>query len=112
MASQLFSVLIKEVVSYPKPDRVRTTDELRELVLKWARENSWGHTRILGELRKPWIKTVSRQTVKMIQKEHDIDPGPKRGKGSWNEFFKIQTDKLWQCDFLSRPTWTAKGLIE
>ena len=30
----------------------RTTDDIRELVLKLARENDWGYTRILGELRK------------------------------------------------------------
>ena len=68
--------------------------------------------RILGELRKLGIKSVSRQTVKMILKEHGIDPGPKRGKGSWDEFLKIHADTLWQCDFLSKPMWTAKGLVD
>jgi putative transposase len=53
-----------------------------ELVLKLARESSWGYTRNFGELRKPWIKTVSLQTEEMIQKEQDINPAPKRGKGS------------------------------
>ncbi|MCE2797886.1 MAG: hypothetical protein LW816_21395, partial [Planctomyces sp.] len=52
-------------------------------MLKLARENDWGYTRILGELRKLGIKSVSRQTVKMILKEHGIDSGPQRGKGSW-----------------------------
>ena len=66
-----------------KPGRPRTPDDIRELVLKLARENDWGYTRILGELRKLGIKSVSRQTVKMILKEHGIDSGPQRGKGSW-----------------------------
>ena len=66
-----------------KPGRPRTPEEIRELVLKLARENDWGYTRILGELRKLGIKSVSRQTVKVILKENSIDPGPKRGKGSW-----------------------------
>ena len=95
-----------------KPGRPRTPDEIRELVLKLARENSWGYTRILGELRKLGIKSVSRQTVKVILKENGIDPGPKRGKGSWDEFLKIHADTLWQCDFLSKPMWTAKGLVD
>ena len=56
-----------------KPGRPRTTDDIRELVLKLARENDWGYTRILGELRKLGIKSVSRQTVKVILKENDID---------------------------------------
>ncbi len=81
-------------------------------MLKLARENSWGYTRILGEHRKLGIKSVSRQTVKMILKEYDIDPGPKRGKGSWDEFLKIHADTLWQCDFLSKPMWTAKGRVD
>ena len=66
-----------------KPGRPRTPDEIRELVLKLARENSGGYTRILAELSKPGTQSISRQTVTMILKEHDIDPGPKRGKGSW-----------------------------
>ena len=72
-----------------KPGRPRTPDDIRELVLKLARENDWGYTRILGELRKLGIKSVSRQTVKMILKEHGIDSGPQRGKGPWDEFLKI-----------------------
>ncbi len=77
-----------------KPGRPRTSDEIRELVLKLARENSWNYTRILGELRKLGIKRVSRQTVKVILKENDIDSGPKRGKGSWDEFLKIHAETL------------------
>ena len=73
----------KKAASARKPGRPGTSDDIRELVLKLARKNSWGYTRILGELRKQGSKSVSRQTVKMILKGHDIDPGPKRGKGSW-----------------------------
>ncbi len=102
----------KKAASGRKPGRPRTSDDIRELVLKLARENDWGYTRILGELRKLGIKSVSRQTVKMILKVHDIDPGPKRGKRSWDEFLKIHADTLWQCDFLSKPMWTAKGLVD
>jgi putative transposase len=95
-----------------KPGRPRTPDDIRELVLKLARENSWGYTRILGELRKLGIKSISRQTVKVILKENNIDPGPKRGKGTWDEFLKIHADTLWQCDFVSKPMWTMKGLVD
>jgi putative transposase len=73
----------KKAASARKPGRPRTPDEIRELVLKLARENIWGYTRILGKLRNLGTKNISQQTVKMILKEHDIDPGPKRGKGSW-----------------------------
>ena len=95
-----------------KPGRPRTPDEIRNLVLKLARENEWGYTRILGEFRKLGINSISRQTVKVILKENDIDPGPKRGKGTWDEFLKIHADTLWQCDFVSKPMWTVKGLVD
>lgn len=102
----------KKVTPKRKPGRPRTPDDIRELVLKLARENSWGYTRILGELRKLGIKSISRQTVKVILKENDIDPGPLRGKGTWDEFLKIHADTLWQCDFVSKPMWTVKGLVD
>ena len=94
-----------------KPGRPRTPDDIRELVVRLARENAWGYTRILGELRKLGIK-ISRQTVKVILKENNIDPGPNRGKGTWDEFLKIHADTLWQCDFVSKPMWTIKGLVD
>lgn len=95
-----------------RPGRPRTDEEVREVVLKLARENSWGYTRILGELRKLGINRISRQTVKNIPKEHDLDPGPQRGNGTWDEFLKIHADTLWQCDFVSKPMWTVKGLVD
>lgn len=94
-----------------KPGRPRTRDDIRNLVLKLARENSWGYTRILGELRKLGITSISRQTVKVILKENGIDPGPLRGKDTWDEFLKIHADTLWQCNFVSKPMWTVKGLV-
>jgi hypothetical protein len=80
-------------------------------VVRFGKENSWGYTRILGELRKLGIKSISRQTVKGILKENDIDPGPKRGNGSWDEFLKIHADTQWQCGFVSKPMWTTRGLV-
>jgi hypothetical protein len=79
------------------------------LVVRLARENDWGYTRILGELRKLGIQAISRNTVKSILKEHGLDPGPKRGEGTWDEFLKIHAKTLWQCDFLSKKVLTLKG---
>lgn len=93
-----------------KKGRPRTQEQIRELILKLARENDWGYTRILGELRKLGIKAVSRNTVKNILKENGLDPGPKRGAGTWDEFLKIHAATLWQCDFYSKKVLTLKGL--
>lgn len=92
-----------------KKGRPRTQEEIRQLIIKLARENDWGYTRILGELRKLGIKAVSRNTVKNILKENGLDPGPKRGAGTWDEFLKIHAATLWQCDFFSKKVLTIKG---
>ncbi len=80
--------------------------------MKLAQENSWGYTRILGELRKLGIRKISRQTVKNILKEHGLAPGPQRGKGTWDEFLKVHADTLWQCDFATKRMWTLRGFVD
>ena len=88
-------------VARRKPGRPRTSAEIEQLVLRLARENAWGYTRILGELRKLGITRICRQTVKKILKAHQIDPGPVRGQGSWDEFPPMHAHTLWQCDFVT-----------
>jgi putative transposase len=89
--------------------RPRTQEQIRELILKLARENDWGYSRILGELRKLGIEAISRNTVKNILKANGLDPGPKRGAGTWDEFLKIHAASLWQCDFYAKKVLTLKG---
>ena len=43
-----------------KPGRPKTNAEIRDLVVRLGKENSWGYTRILGELRKLGIHRISR----------------------------------------------------
>ena len=58
----------------PKPKNPkggqRKPKELRELVLAIAAETGFGLTRIIGELRKLGITSISRQTVRNILEEH------------------------------------------
>ncbi len=95
-----------------KPGRPKTPEEISELILRLARENSWGYTRILGELKKLGIKSVSKSTVRNILKAAGLEPGPDRGEGSWDEFLKIHAETLWACDFLSKKIWTMRGLVD
>jgi putative transposase len=92
-----------------KVGRRPTALEIRRLIFKLARETGWGYTRILGELKKLGIKSVSRNTVKRILTANGLDPGPKRGLGTWDEFLKIHAATLWQCDFMSVQALTPKG---
>jgi len=92
--------------------RPRTDEEICEIIIRLAKENGWGYTRILGELKKLGIRRVSRSTVINVLKQHGLDPGPQRGEGSWDEFLKIHAKTLWACDFLSKKVWTKWGLAE
>ncbi|MBA4182278.1 MAG: hypothetical protein C0506_16975 [Anaerolinea sp.] len=65
-----------------KPGRPRTAQGIRALVVKIARDSGFGYTRVLGELRKVGVHTISRSTVINILKEEGLDPGAKRGPGS------------------------------
>src|SRR5262245_7487488 len=49
-----------------KRGRPRTAAELRKLIVKLAKDNGWGYTRIMGELRKMNIRSVCRNTIKNI----------------------------------------------
>jgi putative transposase len=89
--------------------RKPTNESIRKLIIKLARETGWGYTRILGELKKLGIESVSRNTVKRILKANGLDPGPRRGVGTWDEFLKLHAATLWQCDFMSLKAVTPKG---
>ena len=89
--------------------RPRTKNEIRELIIRLAKENSWGYTRILGELKKLGIESVSRNTIKNILKEYGLEPAPKRGYDTWDNFIKRHFQTLWACDFFTKTVWTLAG---
>src|SRR5262249_26482672 len=68
--------------------------------------------RILGELKKLGIRSVSKTTVATILREAGLDPGPKRGPGTWSEFVARHAATLWACDFLSVKSATLTGLVD
>lgn len=93
-----------------KMGRKGTSETIRQIVVRLAKQNQWGYARIVGELRKLRIRCVGRTTVRTILKEEGIHPGPKRGPGTWDEFIKIHAESLWQCDFFSKMVMTSTGL--
>ncbi len=73
----------------PRPrGRPRKPQEIEQLVVRMAGENDWGYSRLLAELKKLNIKSLCRNTVKNILRRHHLDPGPKRGEGTWDDFLK------------------------
>jgi len=75
-----------------------------------ARENSWGYSRIHGELKKLGLDKISRTTVANILREAGMDPAPERSKSTWMEFVKRHADTLFACDFFTKRVWTLTGL--
>jgi len=95
-----------------KPGRPRTGEEIRELILRLARKTGWGYARVLGELKKLGIRTISKTTVANILREAGLDPGPKRGEGSWSDFVQRHAATLCACDFISVRSMTTRGFVD
>jgi putative transposase len=92
--------------TYPhrRPGRPSTTAEVRELVVRLARENpGWGYRRIQGELVGLGIR-LAASTVWAILKEAGIEPAPTRMQTSWTEFLRQQAASILECDFLTVDT--------
>lgn len=90
--------------SHRRPGRPATAVEVRELVVRLARENpGWGYRRIQGELVGLGIK-IAASTVWTILREAGIEPAPRRLETSWTEFLRRQAASIIECDFLTVDT--------
>jgi len=92
-----------------KRGRPKTIEEIRRLVVRLAKENTWGYVRILGELNKVGIHRLSKTNVKNILKKNGIDPITKRAQDSWDNFIKRHFQTLWACDFFTKQVLTTLG---
>jgi transposase InsO family protein len=92
--------------------RPRVRQEIVDLVLRIARENSsWGYDRIQGALANLRHK-ISDTTVGKILREHGIEPVPERKRQStWKEFIEAHWDVLGAIDFTTIEVWTKSGLV-
>ncbi len=95
-----------------RPGRPALAQEVQELVVKIARENThWGYDRIQGALANLGYK-LSDQTVGNILKNHGIEPAPDRKRQTtWKTFLKAHWDVLAAVDFTTIEVWTKKGLV-
>jgi putative transposase len=88
--------------------RPPTPAEVRELVVRLARENpGWGYRRVQGELVGLGVK-LAASTVWAILKGSGIEPAPKRLEQSWSEFLPKQAASVLECDFLTVDTLFLK----
>jgi len=87
-----------------RPGRPPIGHEVRELVLRLARENAgWGYLRIVGELRKLGI-AVSATSVRNILAKAGLPPAPKRDRQSWRAFLRAHGESILACDFFTVDT--------
>ncbi len=84
--------------------------EIRELVLRLARENpGWGYQRIVGEINGLGL-TVSPTTVRKILREAGISPAGRRAGLSWRAFLRQQANSMLAVDFFTVETLSLQRL--
>jgi len=92
--------------TYPgrRPGRPRVSREVRELILRLARENPrWGYRRITGELIGLGIQ-ISQTSVRNVLIGAGIGPAGQRRGMSWREFIRGQAQSMIACDFFTVDT--------
>ena len=92
--------------TYPhrRPGRPPIDGQVRELILRLARENTgWGYLRIVGELRKLGID-VSATLVRNVLRAAGVPPAPKRDRLAWRSFPRQRAATTLACDFLTVDT--------
>lgn len=82
--------------------RPPTSAELRELIVRLAKENpTWGHRRIQGELARLG-HTIAKTTVWQILTDNGVAPSPDRSEVTWSEFLHSQAAVA--CDLFTVDT--------
>jgi putative transposase len=84
--------------------RPSVATELRELVLRLARENpTWGYRRVHGELCRLGYQ-IGASTVWTILQRAGVEPASKRSALTWRQFLRAQATSVLAVDFCTVDT--------
>jgi putative transposase len=93
--------------AHRRPGRPVLDPEVRQLILRFARENPrWGYIRIRGELLKLGVR-VSATTIATLLRRNGLGPASRRGP-RWGEFLRAQAAEIIVCDFFTVETILLK----
>jgi putative transposase len=93
-----------------RPGRPAVAEEVRELVLRLARENPrWGYQRVVGELAGVGVQ-VSATTVAKILRQAGVPPAGARARPGWRQFLRAHAQSMLACDFFTIETLLPRRL--
>ncbi|HVS49587.1 MAG TPA: integrase core domain-containing protein [Candidatus Dormibacteraeota bacterium] len=94
----------------PRTGRPPIAEEVRELIVRMARENPrWGYFRIRGEFLKLGY-TVSATTIRSVLRRHHVPPAGRRSQMTWAQFLSAHAESLVATDFFTVDTVFFKRL--
>jgi transposase InsO family protein len=103
--------LVAQHWTYPgrRPGRPKVSQEVRELVLRLARENRRrGYQRIAGELHGGLA--ISATSVRRILAAAGLGPAAARDGLSWRQFIRSQARSTIACDFFTVDTISLRRI--
>jgi transposase InsO family protein len=93
--------------SRPRGGRPKVTEEIRELIRRWADQNpDWGAPKIQGELHKLGFVVSQRTVARYLRRLHPRSNGAKR----WLAFLQNHREAIVAFDFFTVPTLTFQLL--